>query len=125
MNGMNNMNETDFYGLTLGILCVWRITHLLQAEDGPWDLVLRLRRAAGNDVIGAMLDCFACLSLWTSIVFAALLAHGVLHGLLLWPALSGGAMLLQRLGGTTVASNEEPEQAHTDAPAFFIEDEET
>lgn len=125
MNGMNNMNETDFYGLTLGILCVWRITHLLQAEDGPWDLVLRLRRAAGHGFIGAMLDCFACLSLWTSIVFAALLAHGVLHGLLLWPAMSGGAMLLQRLDRTTVESNEEPEQAHTDAPAFFIEDKET
>ena len=114
------MNETDFYGLALGILCVWRITHLLQAEDGPWDLVLRLRRAAGNGAIGAMLDCFGCLSLWISILFSALLAHGVLHGMLLWPALSGAAMLLQRLSET----KHEPEHSPGDAPAFFIEDEE-
>ena len=37
-----------FYDLILGILGVWRITHLLQAEDGPWDLVVQLRRALGN-----------------------------------------------------------------------------
>lgn len=29
------------YGLSLAVLCVWRLTHLLQAEDGPWDLVIR------------------------------------------------------------------------------------
>ncbi len=114
------MNETDFYGLTLGILCVWRITHLLQAEDGPWDLVLRLRQAAGAGVAGDMLDCFGCLSLWISIVFAALLAHGVLHGMLLWLAFSGGAMLLQRLTET----GNEAGRAQDGAPAFFIEDEE-
>jgi hypothetical protein len=113
------MNDVDFYGLALGILGVWRIAHLLQAEDGPWDLVLRLRRAAGNGAIGAMLDCFGCLSLWIAIAFAALLAHGALHGMLLWPALSGGAMLLQRL--SEVKSR--PEHVHDDAPALFIEDE--
>ncbi|HEX7643391.1 MAG TPA: hypothetical protein VF472_14390 [Burkholderiaceae bacterium] len=114
------MHEADFYSLALGILCVWRITHLLQAEDGPWNMVLRLRRAAGDGAIGAMLDCFDCLSLWISIVFAALLAHGVPHGMLLWPALSGGAMLLQRVS----AAKNGPEHADNDAPAMFTEDEE-
>ena len=114
------MNDSDFYGLALGILCVWRITHLLQAEDGPWDLVLRLRSAAGNGLLGAMLDCFGCLSLWVAIVFAALLAHGVLHGMLLWPALSGGAMLLQRLS----RFERGPGHIIDAAPALFTEDEE-
>jgi len=41
-----------FYWLMLGILGVWRITHLLQAEDGPWDLVVRFRRKAGNGLWG-------------------------------------------------------------------------
>ncbi|HEX8955618.1 MAG TPA: hypothetical protein VF798_05060, partial [Burkholderiaceae bacterium] len=57
--------------------------------------------------------------LWISIAFAALLAHGVLHGMLLWPALSGGAMLLQRLS----TAKDEPEHADNDAPAISIEDE--
>ena len=37
-----------FYSFLLGILSVWRITHLLQAEDGPWAVVVRLRRRAGT-----------------------------------------------------------------------------
>ena len=37
----------SYYWLVLGSLCVWRVTHLLHAEDGPWDLVVRLRRLAG------------------------------------------------------------------------------
>jgi len=39
----------SFYWLTLGVLCVWRISHLLNAEDGPADAVVRLRRLAGAD----------------------------------------------------------------------------
>lgn len=52
-----------FYWLILGILGVWRITHLLHAEDGPWDLVVRLRRRAGTGFWASLLDCFYCLSL--------------------------------------------------------------
>ena len=29
----------DLYWLVLGALAVWRLTHLLQAEDGPADLL--------------------------------------------------------------------------------------
>lgn len=86
-----------FYTLVLGILCVWRITHLLQAEDGPWDLVVRLRRAVGNGFWGNLLDCFNCLSLWIAAPFAAYLGAGRAEKLLLWPALSGAAILLERL----------------------------
>jgi hypothetical protein len=51
-----------FYRLLLGILAVWRITHLLNAEDGPWEVVVRLRRIAGEGFWGQLLDCFYCLS---------------------------------------------------------------
>mgnify|MGYP006951278468 CR=1 FL=1 len=37
------------YLLMLGILGVWRITHLLNAEDGPGNIFVRLRRLAGFD----------------------------------------------------------------------------
>ena len=37
-----------FYWLALGILAVWRVTHLLHAEDGPWDVLYRLRRRLGD-----------------------------------------------------------------------------
>ena len=85
-----------FYWLILGVLGVWRITHLLAAEDGPWDLLVRLRRRAGDGFWGGLLDCFYCLSLWISVPFALLLGGSWLERLLLWPALSGAAILLER-----------------------------
>ena len=45
----------EFYWLVLGILCVWRVTHLLNAEDGPWELVVHLRRLAGPGFWGKLL----------------------------------------------------------------------
>jgi hypothetical protein len=85
-----------YYFLILGTLGVWRITHLLAAEDGPWDLLVRLRRRAGDGFWGGLLDCFYCLSLWISIPFAWLLGESWPERLLLWPALSGAAILLER-----------------------------
>ena len=87
----------DFYRLTIGVLCVWRITHLLNAEDGPWDLLVRLRLLAGAGVFGSLLDCFFCLSLWIAVPFAHFLGKGWGERLLLWPALSAGAILLERI----------------------------
>jgi hypothetical protein len=86
-----------FYWLALGILAVWRLTHLLNAEDGPWELVARFRKRMGSNVWGKWLDCFYCLSLWMAIPFALLLAEGWRERLILWPALSGGSILAERL----------------------------
>jgi len=85
-----------FYWFTLSVLCVWRITHLLQAEDGPADLLLRLRRLAGTGFFGKLLDCFYCLSLWVGAPIAMFVPETRLERLLWWPALSAGAILLER-----------------------------
>jgi Protein of unknown function (DUF1360) len=86
-----------FYWLTLGVLSVWRLTHLLQAEDGPWNLIVRLRRLAGTGFWGELLDCFYCLSLWIAAPFAWFLGERAKERLFLWLALSGGAILLERI----------------------------
>jgi hypothetical protein len=96
------------YVFTLGSLAVWRITHLFHAEDGPRKLLARLRASAGSGFWGDLLDCFYCLSLWASAPFAWFLGSGWGEKLLLWPALSGAAILLER-----VTSRETP---------FHIED---
>jgi hypothetical protein len=87
----------DVYRFTLGVLAVWRVTHLLFAEDGPWDVIIRLRRRAGTGFWGNLLDCFYCLSLWIAAPLAVLLGSGWAERLLLWPALSAGAILLERV----------------------------
>jgi hypothetical protein len=86
-----------FYSLALGVLVVWRITHLLFAEDGPWNVVVLLRRRAGAGFWGSLLDCFNCLSLWMAGPLALLLGGGWTERFLLWPALSAGAIIVERL----------------------------
>jgi hypothetical protein len=102
----------SFYWLVVGILAVWRITHLLHAENGPWNLVARLRRKAGSGFWGKLLDCFYCLSLWGSIPFAVYIGNSKSERFLLWLAFSAGASLLERI--TTRPAL---------APAEYFEDE--
>lgn len=83
----------------LGSFSVWRITHLLHAEDGPWAILARFRRRLGNGFFGQLTDCFYCLSLWVALPVAAWLAHSWQHGVLLWLALSAVAILLERCTG--------------------------
>jgi hypothetical protein len=83
-------------GWILGALAVWRITHLLQAEDGPWDVVVKMRRTAGAGILGQLMDCFYCLSLWIALPFALWVGRTLEESVLLWPALSGAAILLER-----------------------------
>lgn len=86
-----------FYWLVLGILCVWRVTHLFNAEDGPWNLMVRLRQRAGTGFWASLLDCFYCLSLWIAAPLAYAIGNHWRERLLLWPALSAGAILLERI----------------------------
>jgi Protein of unknown function (DUF1360) len=81
----------------LGALSVWRLTHLLYAEDGPWDLLVRLRSRAGHGIWGGLLDCFYCLSLWMAVPFAVLIGGNWRERILLSLALSGAAILMERI----------------------------
>jgi hypothetical protein len=96
----------SFLALTLGVLGVWRVTHLLHAEEGPWEMVIRLRRLMGTSILGRAMDCFDCLSLWVAAPCAWLVGPTWLDRALWWPALSAGAMVLHR-----VVSRLEPPRA--------------
>ena len=89
--------SSSFYWLLVASLVTWRLTHLLQAEDGPWNIIVRLRLLVGASVIGDLLDCFYCLSIWVALPFACLIGTNWKERLLMWPALSGAAILLERV----------------------------
>lgn len=79
----------------IALLGVWRVTHLLVAEDGPWDLLAKLRMAVRRGISMKLLNCFYCLSWWVSVPFALILGTTWLEQGLLWPALSGGSILME------------------------------
>jgi hypothetical protein len=83
----------------LAVLATWRVTHLLANEDGPADVIFRLRRRLGDGLIGSLMDCFNCMSIWVAAPLALFVSTNPLNWLVSWLALSGGACLLERLGG--------------------------
>lgn len=90
--------DAPWFGFLLGVLASWRLAHLLAYEDGPWDLLARLRAALGNSVPGRLMDCFYCISLWVAAPFGLLLGRSAQECALAWLALSGAACLLERMG---------------------------
>ena len=103
-----------FYWLILGVLSVWRVTHLLVAEDGPWNILARLRQRVSEGFFATLIGCFYCLSVWVSAPFAWMIGSGRRERLLLWLALSGGAILLHRA----------TEREQTVPPTLYYEDPE-
>ena len=79
-----------------GVLAVWRLSHLVVEEDGPWDVFLHLRNGVRRIGFGRLFGCFLCFSVWAAVPFALLLGTRWQEVVLLVPALSGGAILLER-----------------------------
>jgi hypothetical protein len=102
------MDLDRWFRLTLAVLATWRLTHLLAMEDGPGDLIAKLRQAFGNSFFGKLMDCFYCLSLWVAAPVACLLMNKWSEWPLLWLALSGAACLLERPGDHPIAMQQIP-----------------
>ncbi|MBT9332460.1 hypothetical protein [Paracidobacterium acidisoli] len=83
--------------LVLAVLAVWRISHLLAAEDGPWEVFARLRRWLGMSFLGRLMDCFGCISLWIAAPVSFFVVRRLPDLFFCWLALSGGAFLLERM----------------------------
>ena len=80
----------------VAILATWRVSHLVAREDGPFDVIVRLRARAGNGVIGRLMDCPYCLSLWVAAPCALMVSTTVAAWVAAVLAISGGASLLER-----------------------------
>ena len=84
------------------LLAVWRITHLIQAEDGPFEIIYRIRKFVGDGFFGKLMDCFYCSSIWVAAIPAIYLGQTLLWKVLLIFAFSGGAILLEKFTNKNV-----------------------
>ncbi|HEU5280294.1 MAG TPA: DUF1360 domain-containing protein [Gaiellaceae bacterium] len=85
----------------LASLATWRVTHLLAEEDGPWDAMVRVRTHLGQGQLGALMDCFYCLSIWVAAPATLAVARRPRDAPIALLALSGAACLLEGVTGTT------------------------
>ena len=79
------------------VIVVWRVTHLISSEDGPFYLIIRLRKLAGNSFFGKLMDCFYCLSVWMGLAAAFVETHRWQEVIILCLYYSGASILLEKL----------------------------
>jgi len=115
--------EDTWIRFALASLATWRVTHLLAYEDGPADLIARLRIRVGHGFVGNLLDCFKCLSLWVAAPLALFVAWQPVAFVVAWLALSGGAILLQRLGREPVFIRETASSADGESDDVLLRPE--
>jgi hypothetical protein len=84
-----------WYWFVLGVLAVWRVTHLLHVEHGPWGLVQTFRVQMARIGLGDLVACFFCLSLWIAVPVAFWMSARWSARCVSWLALSAGAILLE------------------------------
>ena len=89
------------FRFTLAVLATWRVSHLVALEDGPGEILARVRRGAPAG-IGRMLDCIYCLSLWVSAPAALWITREPIDWFVTTLAISGAACVLERLGNEPV-----------------------
>lgn len=73
----------DIFTLLLCALATYRLTRIILMEDGPFDLVLKLRAVAdpdGRTWLGKGLRCPWCISFWLgpAVVYAATYTTGLI-----------------------------------------------
>jgi len=87
------MSIFDFF---LGALATWRLSALLVREDGPYNVIARVRHATSGTVVGRALECFYCTSLWVAAPAALWLTGATRAWGVAWLAVSGAACLMER-----------------------------
>ena len=78
--------------LILAILAVYRVAHMIAKEDGPFDVLSRIRGRIDPEQkgwVGRGINCAACLSFWLSLVVFALGGSW-----LEWLAVAGGVLII-------------------------------
>jgi hypothetical protein len=109
------MDPSQFWiRFVLAALATWRVTHLLVSEDGPGNLVARLRALLPGAVMRALTSCFGCLSLWIAAPFAFFVSAQFSDIVVAWLALSGAAFLLERMSPEPLVVERAAESAEGD-----------
>jgi len=83
------------------VIVTWRLTHLISNEDGPFELILKIRKLMGASFLGQLMDCFYCLSIWIGLGLSLYVSRDPALFIPLTLYYSGTAILLEKLTNKT------------------------
>lgn len=89
--------------LILLSLATWRLSHMLSAEDGPFDIFHTMRSIWPGRIL---FTCIYCTSVWAAILLVGI--HLLTPILSWWLAISGAAMMLRSYTGAGMRSDDKP-----------------
>jgi hypothetical protein len=90
--------ELEFWTrFALAALAGWRVTHLISREDGPGAVLANLRARLESGVLGGLMDCFHCTSVWVAAPLTLFVTRRAGDLVPTWLALSGAACGLERV----------------------------
>lgn len=82
--------------LLLSTLVVWRVTAFVCYEEGPFDIMVLLRRGLVRIGLGRLVGCFHCTAVWISLVTVAAVYHPAVTSIFLVLAVAGAASIVER-----------------------------
>lgn len=78
-------------------IAVWRLTHLISSEDGPFDIIFKFRKMLGESFLGKLMDCFYCLSIWTGLAAAFITGDNWKEIILMCLYYSGSSIIIEKI----------------------------
>jgi hypothetical protein len=82
-----------------------------------------MRRRLASSILSALVNCFYCLSVWVSALFVFILNHTWKGRLLLWPALSAGAIIIGRTLHLEILASEPIYREDQEAPPVLRQEQ--
>ena len=99
---------SDWFVFVLACLACFRLSELITVDDGPGDILVRMRAWLGaydldenghpKTSMGRGIICAWCCGIWIAAILALILAPSQPMIVLWWLAIAGGQALLQHFG---------------------------
>ena len=103
---MLTVSASPFW-FVVAILAAWRVTRLIAREDGPWRLMVAVRRTCYRLRLAGLIECVHCLGMWTSVAITSLMFPLRWSSVWMWLGIAGGVSLLLRLSDHESPPHEE------------------
>ena len=108
-------NASVFFRFLIAALATWRVAFLLARERGPGNMFSRLRRVAGNGVVGDAVNCVKCAGTWVAIPFTFFIGGDWVQLVVIWLALAGVTALIDEWTRPPFEWQESSQSDRTDA----------
>src|SRR5262245_25151421 len=91
-----HVDPENWVFFVLTTLAGWRLAQLLRYDEGPFGLMVIIRRALYQSRLGAVVDCFHCAAVWIAVGLGVAVFEPDRRLILLVVALAGAISVIER-----------------------------